>query len=60
MSQTFPVNKFEWNENTTQFKEDFKKRCHYDSDEEHFLEVDIQYPRELLELHNDYHFYQKK
>ena len=26
------------------------------SDEEHFLEVDVQYPEELHELHNDLQF----
>ena len=30
-----------------------------DSDKEYFLEVDVQYPEELHELHNDCHFSKK-
>ena len=47
MSQNLPVNNFEWIE---------------DCEEEYFLEVDVQDPEKLHELHNYFfhHFYQKE
>ena len=56
MSQKFPVNNFEWIEDTSQFKEDFIKNYIEKSDEGYFLEVDVQYPEKLYELHNDLPF----
>ena len=56
MSQKLPVNNFEWIENTSQFNEDFIKNYNDESDEEYFLEVDVQYPEKLHELHNDLPF----
>ena len=53
MSQKLPVNNFEWIEDTFQFNEDFIKSYDEESDEGHFLEVDVQYPEKLHELHND-------
>ena len=43
MSEKFPVNKFEWIEDTSQFNEDFIKDYNEESDEGYFLEVDVQY-----------------
>ena len=43
MLQKFPVNKFEWIEDTFQFNEDFIKNYNEESDEGYFPEVDIQY-----------------
>ena len=54
-SQKLPVNNFEWIEDT-QFNEDFIKNYNQESNEGHFLEVDVQYPEKLLELHNDLSF----
>ena len=57
MSQKLPVKNFEWMEDTSQFNEDFIKnyedKKYEESDEGYFLEVDVQYPEKLLELHND-------
>ena len=53
MLQKLPVNKFEWIEETSQFNEDVIKNYNEDSDEGYFLEVDVQYPERLNELHND-------
>ena len=53
MLQRFSVNNFEWIENISEFNEDFIKSYNEQSDEGYFLEVDIQYPRKLHELHND-------
>ena len=53
MSQKLPVNNFEWIKDTSQFNEDFIKNYNEESDEGYFLEVDVQYPEKLHELHND-------
>ena len=53
MPQKFPVNKFEWIENTFQFNEDFIKKYNEKDDVRYFFEVDIQCPEKLNELHND-------
>ena len=50
MSQKLPVNKFEWIEDTSQFS--FIKNYNEKSNEGYFLEVDVQYPKQLYELHN--------
>ena len=56
MSQKLPGNNFEWIEDTSQFNEDFIKSYNEESDEGYFLEVDIQNPGKLHELHNDLPF----
>ena len=56
MSQKLPVNEFEWVVDISQFNEDFMKSYNEESDEESFLEVDVQYPERLHELHNDLSF----
>ena len=53
MSQKLPVDKFEWIEDTSPFNEDFIKNYNEESDEGYFVEVDIQYPEKLHELHNE-------
>ena len=56
MSQKPPLNKCEWIEDTSQFNEDFIKNHSKESDDRYFLEVDVQYPKKLHELHNDLPF----
>ena len=56
MLQKFPVNNFEWIQDTSQFNEDFIKNDNEKSDEGYFVEVDAQYPEKLHELHNDLPF----
>ena len=41
---------------TSQLNEDFIKILNEESDEEYFLEVDVQYLEKLHELHNDLPF----
>ena len=60
MSQKLPVNKSEWIEDTSKFKEDFIKNYNEESDEGYFLEIDIQYPEKLHENHNDLPFLPEK
>ena len=54
--QKCPVNRFEWIEDTSQFNEDFIKNYNEESDEGYFVEVDVQYPEKLHDLHNDLPF----
>ena len=56
MLQKLSANDFEWIEDTFQFNEDFIKNYNEESDEGYFLEVDVQYPEKLYELHNDLPF----
>ena len=54
MLQKLPVNKFEWIEekNIKNYNEEHDERC--------FLEVDVQYPKKLHELHNNLPFLPEK
>ena len=58
MSQKLPVNGFKWVEKSrlTRFNERFIKNCDENSDIGYFLEVDIDYPKELFNLHKDLPF----
>ena len=56
MSQKLPANDFEWMKDTSQSNEEFIKNYNEESDEGHFLEVDVQYLEKLQELHNDLPF----
>ena len=47
---------FERIEDTSQFNEDFIRNYNEKSDEGYFLDVDVQYPEKLHELHNDLPF----
>ena len=56
MSQKLPINNFEWIKDTFQFNEDLVKRSNEESNEGYFVEVDVQYPEKLHELHNNLPF----
>ena len=56
MSQKLPVNGFKWIKETLPFIEGFIESYSEKSDEEYFLEVDVQYSGKLHELHNDIPF----
>ena len=56
MSLKLPVNELEQIEDTSKFNEDFIKNYNEESDEVYFLEVDVQYPEKLHDLHNDVPF----
>ena len=56
MSQKLPVNGFKWVKNVSRTDEDFIKNYDEDSDKRYILEVDIEYPKELHELHGDLPF----
>ena len=56
MSKKLPVNGFEWVEDLSQFKEDFINNYDKDSNKGYFLQVDVEYPKKLLNLHSDLTF----
>ena len=60
MSQKLPVNGFRWVEKLSRFNERFIKNYNKNGDIGYFVEVDIDYSKELFNLHKDYHFYQKE
>ena len=52
MSQKLPMNSFEWIEDTFEFNNNLIKNHNEEIDEGCFVEVDVQYPEKLHELHN--------
>ena len=53
MSLKLSVNNFEWIEDASRFNQDFTKNQNKESDEGCFLEIYVQYPKKLPELHNN-------
>ena len=49
-----PVNGFKWENDLLRFNEDFIKN--YNEDVEYFLEVDVEYPKQLWSSHKDLSF----
>ena len=56
MFQKLPVNNFEWIKDIYQFNEDFLKNYNEESDEGHFIEVNVQYFEKLHEPYNNVPF----
>ena len=57
MSQKLPVNGFMWyNDHLSDFNEEFIKNYNENSDEGYFLQVDIEYPKQLWSSHKDLPF----
>ena len=56
MSQKLPVNGFNWVENLLEFNEDFIKKYDEDSNTGYFIEVDVEYPKDLSNSHKDLTF----
>ena len=56
MSQKLSLGNFKWVEETPEFNEDFIKSYNDESDKGYFREVDVQYPENLHNLHNDLPF----
>ena len=60
MIQPLPVDGFKLVENVSKIDEDFIKNYDEDSDKGYILEVDVEYPKNLHDLHSDLQFYQKE
>ena len=56
MSKKLPVNGFKWENNLSKFNEDFIKNYDENSDIGYFLEVVIEYPKQLFGSHNELPF----
>ena len=58
MSQKLPVRGFKWvkQKKLSEFNEDFIKKYHEDCNKGYFLEVDIDYPKQLFDFHKDLPF----
>ena len=56
MSQKLPVNGFILVEDLSQFNEDFIRKFDENSYIGYFLEVDVEYPKELFNFHKDLSF----
>ena len=60
MSQKLPVDGFKWKKNMLKFNDDFIKNYDEDSDKGYILEVDVEYPKHLPDLHSDLPFFPKR
>ena len=56
MSQKLPVSGFKWEKDILKFTEEFIKNYDEDSDKGYILEVDVEYPENLHDLHGDLPF----
>ena len=56
MEQNLPVGVFKWVSDVSRIDEDFTKNYDENSDIGYFLKVDIEYPKELHDLHSDLPF----
>ena len=56
MFQKLPVNDFEWLEELYEFDESFIKNYDENSNKGYILEVNVEYPKNLINLHKDLPF----
>ena len=56
MSQKLPVDGFKWVKDLSKFNESFIKNYNENSNKGYFLEVDVEYPKKLFNLHRDLPF----
>ena len=56
MYQKLPVDRFKWKKHMLKFSEDFIKNYDEGSDKGHIFEVDVEYPKNLHDLHSDLPF----
>ena len=60
MSQKLPINVFKWVEDLSEFNESFIKNYAENRDRGYFLEVDVEYPKNLFNSHKDLPFLAEK
>ena len=60
MSKKLPVNSFKSKTNMLKFNEEFTKSYKQDSDKGYILELDVDYPKDLYDLHDDAPFLPEK
>ena len=60
MFQILPAQDFKWEKNVSKFDEDLIKNYDEDSNKKYILEVDVEYPKDLHNLHSDLPFLSKR
>ena len=55
-----PVDGFKWKQNMLKFNQDFTKNYDEDSDKGYIFKVDVEYPKNLHDLHSDLPFLPEK
>ena len=60
MSQKLPVDGFKWVKDLSKFNESFIKNYDENNDKGYILEVDVEYPKKILDLHKDLPFLPKR
>ena len=60
MSQKVLINGFEWAEELSEFDERFIKNYYNNSGKGYFLEVDVENPKNLFNLHRNLSFFTSK
>ena len=60
MPQPFPVDGFKFVKNVSKIDEGFIKNYDEDSDKGYVLEVDVEYPKHLHDLHSDLRFLRQR
>ena len=60
INQKLPVNGFKWVKKLSKFNESFIKGYNENSETIYFLEVDVEYPKILFNLHKDLPFLPKR
>ena len=53
MSQKLPVDGFKWVKDLSKLNESFIKNYDKNSDKGYFLEVEVEYPKKIFNLHSD-------
>ena len=56
MCQKLPVNGFKWIKKLSKFNESFIKDYDENSNKGYFFEVDVEYPKNVFNLHSDLPF----
>ena len=60
MSKKLPLNGFKWENDLSRFNENFIKNYNENSDAGYFLEVDIEYPKQLWRYQKDLTIFNRK
>ena len=56
MYQKLPENSFKWKTKMLKFNKDFIRNYNKDGDKRYIFEVDVEYPKDLHDLHSDLPF----
>ena len=56
ISQKLPADVFKWIKKSSEFNVDFIKNCDENNDKGYILEVDVEYPKNLFNVHSDLPF----